>query len=171
MDEIAATLKLLSKFDVDFVVIGGVAAGAHGFSKVNFDADICYARTPANLTKVLSALRSVHAKLRGVPNETPFTLDEKALHRDLNFKFETEIGNLDLYGEVPGVGDYVECLSDSDEIEMWGHSFRLLSLKKLIASTRASGRTKDLLVLPELEAILKRKRVDEASALQIAKKS
>jgi hypothetical protein len=170
MDEIAATLKLLSEFDVDFVVVGGVAAGVHGFSKGNFDVDICYARTPANLTKVVNALRSMHAKLRDVPNETPFTLDEESLHRNLNFKFETDIGNLDLQGEVPGVGDYVACLRDSDEIEMSGHLVRLLSLRKLIASKRASGRPKDLLVLPELEAILKQERVGEASAPQIPKK-
>lgn len=155
MDQVVPALKLLSEFDVDFVVVGGVAAGAHGLSNVGFDVDICYSRTPANLTKVVDAFRSVHAKLRDVPNEIPFTLNEESLRRNLNFKFETDIGNLDLHGQVQGVGDYVDCLRDSDEIEMSGHLVRLLALRKLIASKRASGRPKDLLVLPELEAILK----------------
>jgi predicted nucleotidyltransferase len=166
MDEAVAALKLLSEFDVEFVVIGGVAAGAHGLSNVGFDVDICYSRTPANLAKVVNALRSAHAKLRDVPHETPFILNEESLHRDLNFKFETDIGNLDLHGQVQGVGDYGDCLRDSDEIEMSGHLVRLLSLRQLIASKRASGRPKDLLVLPELEAIIKQGRVNEASAPQ-----
>lgn len=157
MDEVAVApaLKLLSAFDVDFVVIGGVAAGAHGLSNVGFDVDICYSRTPANLAKVVNALRSAHAKLRDVPNETPFILNEESLRRGLNFKFETDMGNLDLHGHVDGVGDYLDCLGDSNEIEMSGHLVRLLALRKLIASKRASGRPKDLLVLPEFEAILK----------------
>jgi predicted nucleotidyltransferase len=72
----------------------------------------------------------------------------------LNFTFDTEIGSIDLLGEVQGVGGYAECLQNSNEMELFGYPFHVLSLRDLIASKRAAGRPKDRLVLPELEAIL-----------------
>jgi hypothetical protein len=153
MPEIAQGLKLLADFEVDCVVVGGVAAWARGSSQATFDVDVCYARDQKNLEKLIVALRSVKAKLRGAPDNIPFILDEETLLRGLNFIFETDIGDLDLLGEVSGVGNYADCLDDAEEIEMFGHSFQVLSLEKLIASKRAAGRPKDLLVLRELEAV------------------
>jgi hypothetical protein len=37
---------------------------------------------------------------------------------------------------------------------MFGYTYRVLSLEKLIEAKRAAGRPKDLIVLPELETIL-----------------
>lgn len=157
MPEIAQGLRLLAKFKVDCVVIGGVAAWARGSSQATFDVDVCYSRDATNLTNLIQALRSVRATLRGAPDNIPFTLDEETLRHGLNFTFETEVGDLDLLGEVKGVGTYRDCLQDAEEIEMFGYPFRVLSLEKLIDSKRAAGRPKDLLVLHELEAILEHK--------------
>ena len=38
-------------------------------------------------------------------------------------------------------------------VELFGHDFDVLTLEALIASKRAAGHPKDLLVLPELEAL------------------
>jgi len=154
MAEIAQALKLLADFDVKCVVIGGVAAGARGSTQATFDVDVCYARDKSNLVQVAQALRSVKATLRGAPKDIPFLLDEQTLHRGLNFTFDTEIGSIDLLGEVQGVGGYAECLQNSGEMELFGYPFHVLSLRELIASKRAAGRPKDLLVVQELEAIL-----------------
>lgn len=154
MPDIERGLRLLAEHKIDCVIIGGVAAGAHGSSYETSDVDACYARDPENLNKLAKALSSVHATLRGAPRDVPFLLDAETLRRGLNFTFETDIGALDLLGEVRGVGGYAECLEDSIDIEMFGHRFSVLSLEKLIAAKRSAGRAKDLLVLPELEAIL-----------------
>ncbi len=79
MAEIALGLKLLADFEVDCVVIGGVAAGARGSAQATFDVEICYSRDKANLTRLVQALRSVNANLRGAPDNLPFILDEETL--------------------------------------------------------------------------------------------
>lgn len=59
MAEIAQSLKLLADFEVNCVVVGGVAAGARGSTQATFDVDVCYARDKKNLVRVAQALRSV----------------------------------------------------------------------------------------------------------------
>jgi predicted nucleotidyltransferase len=154
MAEIAQGLRLFADFNVDCVVVGGVAAGAHGSTQVTFDVDVCYARDSDNLVRLAEALRSVNATLRGAPKDLPFRLDAETLRRGLNFTFDTSIGKIDILGEVQGVGGYADCLKDSSESELFGISCRVISLEKLIAAKRAAGRAKDLAALPELEAIL-----------------
>jgi hypothetical protein len=106
MAEIAKGLKLFADFNVDCVVVGGVAAGALGSSQDTFDLGVCYSRAPHNLRKLAEALRSVNATLRGAPKDIPFLLDEETLRRRLNFTFDTDIGEIDVLGEVQGVGGY-----------------------------------------------------------------
>jgi len=161
MDEIAQGLRLLAEHRVECVIVGGVAGWAHGSSQATFDVDVCYSRELSNLKRLIQALRSVSATLRGAPKEIPFILDEETLQRGLNFTFATEIGDLDLLGEVRGVGLYDDCLRDSAKLKMFGHTFSVLSLKKLIDSKRAAGRSKDLMALPELEALLEHERKAE----------
>jgi hypothetical protein len=163
MAEIAQGLKLFTDFSVDCVVVGGVAAGARGSSQVTFDVDVCYSRQPNNLIRLTKALRSVNATLRGAPKDLPFLLDEETLRRGLNFTFDTDIGKIDILGEVQGVGTYEDCKVHSTEVELFGHLYRVLSLEKLIAAKRAAGRSKDLSVLPELEAILEQRRTTKVT--------
>jgi hypothetical protein len=158
MAEIAQSLKLFSDFKVDCVIVGGVAAGARGSSQVTYDVDVCYSRTPENLRRLADALRSVGASLRGAPKDLPFLLDDETLRRGLNFTFDTSVGNIDVLGEVSGVGDYAECLKDSSQAELFGIACQIISLEKLIAAKRTAGRSKDLAALPELEAILEQER-------------
>src|SRR3989442_12013966 len=100
MPEIAQGLKLLADFNVDCVIVGGVAAWARGSSQATFDVDVCYARDQQSLERLIAALRSVKARLRGAADSVPFILDEETLRRGLNFTFETDVGDLDILGEV-----------------------------------------------------------------------
>lgn len=154
MAEIAQGLKLFDDFRVDCVVVGGVAASARGSSQVTYDLDVCYSRDLSNLERLAEALKSVKATLRGAPKDLPFRPDVETLKHGLNFTFDTDIGSLDLLGEVQGVGGYQQCLEGSDVFELFAVPCRVLSLEKLIVAKRSAGRTKDLIVLPELEAIL-----------------
>jgi len=158
MAEIAQSLKLFADFRIDCVVVGGVAAGARGSSQVTFDVDVCYSREADNLTRLANALRSVNATLRGAPKDFPFLLDEETLRRGLNFTFDTDIGKIDILGEVQGVGSFEQCFKDSNELELFGIPCRVISLENLIAAKRSAGRPKDLVALPELEAILEHRR-------------
>jgi len=153
MKNVEKQIRLIGEFQIECVLIGGVAATVHGSSIPTQDLDVCYLRERPNLTKIVHALRSVNATLRGAPKDLPFILDEETLRHGLNFTFDTDAGNLDLLGEVRGVGMYSECLDNADEAEVFGYRLRVLSLDKLMASKQAAGRPKDLLALAELEAI------------------
>jgi predicted nucleotidyltransferase len=154
------TLRLLAEHEVDFIIIGGVAISAHGSSYLTFDLDICYLRTKDNLRRLVAALSPYHPRLRDMPEGLPFIWDESTLRQGTNFTLSTDLGDIDLLGEVKGVGTYDDALSSSIVVHLFGNDMRILSLKALIESKRAAGRTKDLLVLPELEAML---ALDETS--------
>ena len=80
-------------------------------------------------------------------------LDAETLKRGLNFTFTTDIGALDLLGEVRGVGGYEEVLADSITVDLFNYHFAVIDIGKLIVAKRAAGRPKDLIALPELQAI------------------
>jgi len=146
-------LRLFAEYQVEFVIVGGVAASLHGASFLTFDFDICYARSKPNVNRLVTALKSVRARLRGAPENVPFQLDTETLLHGMNFTFTTDIGNVDILGELMGVGGYAEAREGAAIVPIFGHEYAVLSLKKLIASKRAAGRRKDLIVLPELEAL------------------
>ncbi|HUY14741.1 MAG TPA: hypothetical protein VMX16_14105 [Terriglobia bacterium] len=154
MNEFARTLEVLRDADVDFVVIGGVAHTAHGGAHLTYDLDICYDRSPANIQRLAKALESHHPRLRDVPEAVPFHSDAAAISRGMNFTLTTDLGDLDLFGEVAGLGTYAHVLAFSSAIELLSRPCQVLSVEGLVRAKRAAGRPKDLLVLPELEALL-----------------
>lgn len=153
MIELEPQISLLMKYSIDFIIVGGTAVVAHGADYLTNDLDVCYSRTDDNLEKLALALKSVNARLRGAPLGLPFILDARTLKSGLNFTFETDIGPLDLLGEVLGVGGYKEARDKALTFELFGYQVLILALDKLIAAKRAAGRPKDLVILPELEAI------------------
>ena len=147
-------LKALSEQQVEFVIIGGAAAVIHGSAYVTGDLDICYSREKENLTKLAAALASFNPFLRGAPKDLPFKVDAESLKSGLNFTLTTDLGDLDLLGELAGLGGYTEVLSFCEELELYGVPFKVLTLEGLIRNKRVVGRAKDLRLLPELEALL-----------------
>ncbi len=147
-------ITLLGRFKVECVIVGGVAATLHGSALPTTDLDVCYARNPANLERLANALQSVHARLRNAPEDKPFILDSETLRRGLNFTFTTDIGSLDLLGEIRGVGYYEDVLAGSLVFELFGYPFAVIEIGKLILAKRTAGRPKDLVAVAELEALL-----------------
>ena len=153
MIDFERTLTLLSDSGVRFVIIGGLAITIHGSSYVTYDLDICYARDEENLTRLASAFQTVNPRLRGAPLGLPFSFDTETLKRGLNFTLTTDLGDIDLIGEVTGIGDYQMVAASSMPVELFARQYAVLKLDALIASKRAAARPKDLQVLPELEAL------------------
>ena len=147
-------LRVLSNGGVDFIVIGGVAAHALGSPRTTVDLDIVYARTPENLRRLAQALKPLNPYLRGAPAGLPFVFDAETIERGLNFTLTTDMGSLDVLGEVAGGGFYDQLLADSVEIDVEGVRCRCVTLERLIHLKRAAGRLKDLNIIAELEALL-----------------
>ncbi|WP_394831930.1 hypothetical protein LVJ94_35975 [Pendulispora rubella] len=101
------------------------------------------------------ALAPFRPTLRGAPPELPFVLDASSLRSGLNFTLTTAAGDLDLLGEIPGVGLYEQAASDAVRVELLGFEVLILSLDALERSKRAAGRAKDLLDLAEIAEIRK----------------
>ena len=120
---------------------------------ITADIDFCYSRDKKNLQNIIEALTPFHPYLRGADKKLPFIFDTKTLQMGLNFTFATDIGDIDLLGEISGLGTYEELMKYSESLEIFGMPCRVLTLEGLIKSKKASGRPKDLILLKELEAI------------------
>ena len=155
MFDAEAAIKHLCACKVEFVVIGGIAMIAQGSAHITTDLDICYARTPENIAKTAAAFAGIHPYLRGAPPGLPFRFDAPTIAAGLNFTLITDFGDIDLLGEVTGVGSYSSVLAQSLEKTMYGLTVRVLSVDGLIAAKNAAGRTKDRLHLLELEELKK----------------
>jgi hypothetical protein len=153
MTDFKSLLQRLAGENVEFVVIGGVAAISHGHARATLDLDICYARTPENLDRLVRALAPLQPHLRGAPADLPFAWDVRTLRNGLNFTLTTTAGDIDVLGEVTGLGGYGEIALRADVIELYEAKVRLLSLPDLIRSKAAAGRAKDLVDLEALRAI------------------
>jgi hypothetical protein len=147
-------LPLLVQGKIEFILIGGVAGNIHGAARLTYDIDIVYARTSGNLRRIAETLKPFAPYLRGAPPGLPFTLDVPTLRNGLNFTLTTNLGDLDLLGEVVGGGSYRDLLPHSSDIEGFGVTFKCIDLPTLIKLKRAAGRPKDLEAIAELEALL-----------------
>ncbi len=161
MTHLERAFLVLTQYEVEFVVIGAVAAAARGLLRPTLDLDVCYGRSPENLDRLVAALAPYRPRLRGAPETGAWSFDVRALKNGMNFTLTTDLGPLDLLGDVSGVGQFPEVLAGSTEMELFGTKCHIATVKTLIASKRAAGRPKDLLALPELEALLELGPQDE----------
>ena len=153
MTDFNALLRLLTENQVEFIIVGGAAATAHGSARLTFDLDVVYERSPENIGRIVNALRPIQPYLRGAPPGLPFDWSIETLQNGLNFTLITKLGALDLLGEVVGGGGYQQLLPETIRIEIDGVECLCLNLAQLIEVKRAAGRPKDLEVIAELEHI------------------
>ena len=153
-----AILTALDAAGVEFVVIGGLALVAHGGARATVDVDLAYSREARNLERLALALQGFRPWLRGASRELPFALDAETLRSGLNFTLSSEAGDIDLMGEVPGLGAFEDVQATSVAVEVFGRRIAILSLEGLERSKRAAGRAKDLLDLATIAELKSRER-------------
>ena len=153
MFDAESLLRQLARHDVEFILVGGVAAVVHGSVRLTTDLDVVYARTPENIDRLVAAVAPLSPYLRGAPPGLPFRWDTATIRAGLNFTLTTSLGDLDLLGEITGGGDYAALRRDTRLVHVFGISCRCLELDRLIQVKRAAGRAKDLEVIAELEAL------------------
>jgi predicted nucleotidyltransferase len=145
-------LPALVRENVEFILIGGMAAIVHGSSRFTQDIDVVYRRTQTNIDRIVSALSEFEPYPRGAPPGLPFRFDSRTINGGLNFTFISEVGDFDLLGEVAG-GDYITLLPGSEVVNAFGMTFRCVSLSQLIELKQAAGRPKDYEHLAELRKL------------------
>ena len=154
MFDLESLLAALEKQRVRYAIIGGVAMRFHASAVLTQDVDLAYARNAETIRRLTAAMTPFHPKLRGVSEDVPFRFDERSLLLGSNFTLKTDVGDVDLLGSVSGFADFETLWSFCEVKHAGGIDVHVLSLAGLIKAKRASGRTKDLNVVPELEALL-----------------
>lgn len=150
---VGALLRALTEGGVDFVVIGGIAAVAHGSLQITQDLDICYAGDEANLERLGAVLVSLGATLAGVTDDVPFVPDARTLRHVRVLTLNTPDGALDVLAEPNGSSGYARLRAGAIEAQVAGATVRIAGLDDLIAMKKAAGRPKDRIYIEELEAI------------------
>ncbi|WP_459555427.1 hypothetical protein [Lacunimicrobium album] len=153
MTDYPALLSTLIQGEVEFILIGGVAATAHGSARFTKDVDIVYRRSHENLERIVSVLKPLNPYLRDAPPGLPFPFDVTTLQLGLNFTLITDLGAIDLLGEVVGGGDYEKLYEFQSPMTVHGVTSPCISLEKLIKLKIAAGRPKDFDAVAELQNI------------------
>lgn len=154
MTDFQTLIGALATGEVEFVIVGGLAATVHGSASLTQDIDVVYARDDANFACLVTSLAPFAPYPRGAPPGLPFEWSVQTIRRGLNFTLTTTVGDIDLLGEITGGGGYANLLPHTIEIELFGQRCRCLDLESLIRTKRAAGRPRDLQMLAELEALL-----------------
>ncbi len=154
MPNLEGLLERLVRHEVEFVVIGGYAAMAHGSTYVTFDVDVCTPLTGTNLERIHAAFADLHPYHRMTPQEIPFTLPADMEHGFKNIYLKTDLGQIDCLGILPDLGDYEFVRAHSIPIKLSFGECRFLDCPTLIRAKQIVGRPKDLLVVAQLRAIL-----------------
>lgn len=149
----SALLTQLTRGDVDYVVIGGIAAIAHGSPQLTRDLDVCYATDEMNLDRLGRVLVGLDARLRGVAEDVPFIPDGRTLRRTQVLTLDTRLGPLDVLAAPWGSPGYAPMREAAVRRDVQGVDVWVASLEHLIAMKQAAGRPKDLIAVEELEAI------------------
>jgi len=146
---------VLDGLEVDFVLIGGLAAVLHGSSVLTNDADICARLDPANLERLSSALRNLNARIRSdsTPDGIPFDPHPSLLRSVAMLNMTTRCGDLDLTFAPAGLEDYDALVRAATPMEFEGVTVRVASLADIIHSKATADRPKDRAVLPILRAL------------------
>jgi hypothetical protein len=153
MTRFSEILRLLEHSEVEFIVVGGLAATIHGSSRHTRDVDVVYARNKRNLERLVGALAGHEPSLRGAPPGLPFRFDLDTLKAGLNFTLVTNLGWIDLLGEITGGGKYEDLVAHTIPATLYGTPCLVLDLETLIRTKRAAGRPRDFDAIAELELL------------------
>jgi predicted nucleotidyltransferase len=157
MSELTRITKHLADHRVGFVVAGGLATILQGAALMTRDVDVACDMSPENLCRAWQALEEFHPFHRMTPGRLPFTREQAEAGTLKNLYLSTDLGQLDLLGEVKGIGAFGECWKASEPVRIGGTEIRVLTLDALILAKRAMGRPKDLHAVLELEVIRERR--------------
>jgi hypothetical protein len=145
-------LRALLDAGVQFIVIGGAAAIAHGAVTPTQDLDIAAPFTEENLARLLAAVRPFKPRHATRPELGEVWQGPAELTRFRLLLLQTDVGRLDVLPRVEPLGAY-EALR-SVELELIEHrNVRVLALDQLIEVKAHLRRPKDKVVEAELRAI------------------
>jgi hypothetical protein len=147
--DLSALLEALTKADIEFIVVGGLAAVAQGAPITTMDMDIVHRQSNDNIEKLLALLKKVDAIHRR-PDDKILEPQKQDLSGRGHALFTTRFGPLDVLAVIEEGRGYEDLLPDTIEIKFRGHKVRMLSLKTLVELKKCSRDPRDHQRLPIL---------------------
>lgn len=141
-------LRTLVEHEVEFCVIGAVAAWLQGSPAVTLDLDVMPRRDLDNAERLAGALNSLGARLPGEGGPAP--LEGADFLSWQTQRFDTEAGPLDVVPQAAAIGGFEEVATI--ELSLGDLPVRAITLDEVIASKEKLGRPKDVAALPALHA-------------------
>lgn len=141
-------LRVLVDHEVEFCVIGAVAAWLQGNPVVTLDLDVMPRRDLSNAKRLAGALKALKARVRGA---------DKAVELEgadfLGWEarsFDTDAGPLDVVPQAAAIGGFEEVATI--ELSLGEFTVRAITIDEVIASKEKLGRPKDTAALSALYA-------------------
>jgi len=160
---LTAMVRALHDADIEFLVVGGLAAVLNGVPVNTFDVDVVYRRTPENVDRILPVLEALDAVYRTQP-ERRLRPVRSALLSTGHQNLMTRYGPLDLLGEIGNGMGYEELVPRSGEMLIAeGVHVRILNLETLIEVKEQLNGEKDRAMLPILRGTLEERKRRGAS--------
>lgn len=146
--DIQGIVERLAEAGVEYIVIGGVAVGFHGYVRATKDLDVVPAPDRQNLDRLVDVLRGLEAELDGAGDfeaaELPDPLDSETLALGGNWVLQTRLGRFDVMQWL-GDAELWDMLSPSAiEVEMEGVTVKVAGYEDLVALKRQAARPSDL---------------------------
>ena len=153
-------LERLLKYEVDFVLAGGLACVVHGSPLVTQDIDICISINETEVGKLREALKDLSPKHRMNPSYKPSFLEyPKDLKGVNNIYLETDLGVLDILSELNPIGNFEKVKQNAITISLYGHPCKVACLEDLIKIKETMTRPKDKETLLHLKEVLRKKPI------------
>lgn len=153
MPDLESLLQRLIEHRVEFVIVGGYAAVAHGVTLVTQDMDICCRFSVENLMRLQESLADLHPRHRMTTDKLPLQISPESCKGLKNLYLTTDWGQVDCLGAVLGLGDYDVVFAESQKIELDFGWCRILTLGALIRAKSAMNRPRDQEAVIQLKAI------------------
>lgn len=146
-------LEVLVANEVEFVVIGGVAAIAHGVSRITRDLDLVVGTSRANRKRTIKALVELEAR-EYRPASKRWVLIRANADPDWLLRqprlCDSRYGGIDICNAIKGAPSWRQARATAIEVDAFGLPFLVLGKDALIKSKLAAGREQDKADVAEL---------------------
>jgi hypothetical protein len=144
-----AIARTFAEHRLEAIMVGNAAAALHGAPVTTLDIDFMFRKTPVNMKK----LKAVAKSLRAVILKPYYPVSD--LFRLIN---DEQGLQLDFMSRLHGINSFEGLRSRAIIVEFGERELKIADLADIIKSKRATGRDRDLAVLPILEKTLHEKQ-------------
>ncbi len=136
-------IRALSGREVDYMIVGGIAVGAHGHVRYTKDLDVWFRGTEENAKRLIGALKDFgFATVEPLPSEF---CKQRAM-----LVIGAEPNTIELINFADGV-DFEECFARRVEVPFGAVVASVIALEDLRRNKRAVGRLQDLADIESLD--------------------